>query len=132
MRVENDIESAVGANLKKWLRQTGIWGEYLKLSVLGFRGWPDRLIVWEGGNVLFIEFKQPGEEPRALQVYVHEKLRKMGFTVEVHDDRAIALDSIKAKIRASVRASSGDEAYSHEQGQSAIPPARERKDRDRP
>lgn len=115
-RGEARIEEAVGRGLKAWFKEIGIWGEYLKLSVLGFRGWPDRLILWEGGNVLFIEFKQPGEVPRALQAYVHGKLIKMGFRVETHDDPKLALDSIKEKVRASSGANPGHAPNSDRQG----------------
>jgi hypothetical protein len=110
-RVENAIESAVGRALRAWSTEIGVDIESRKLTVPGERGWPDRMILWEGGNVFFIEFKQPGAKPRALQTYIHEKLRALGFQVEVHDDRNIALDSIKEKVRASLRTNPGHEAH---------------------
>jgi hypothetical protein len=101
-RAEAAIETWVGQKLHKWLKEIGIDGHYLKLTVPGFRGWPDRMILWQGGHVMFVEFKQPGAEYQPLQKYVHGLLAKMGFIVEVHDDRNVALESIKEKIRATI------------------------------
>lgn len=49
-------------------------------------GWPDRILLYRG-HVLFIEYKQLGEKPTALQEYLHEQLRKQGFEVHVIDDK---------------------------------------------
>lgn len=111
MRPEARIEETFKKHLESWFKVVGVEGVVLKLTILGFAGWPDRLILWQGGNLAFIEFKQPGETPRALQLYVHRLLESMGFIVEVHDDWRIALDSIKEKVRASLRADPGHEAH---------------------
>lgn len=58
----------------------------LKLNVWGRIGWPDRLYLHFKGKVLFIEFKQPGEKPKRLQEFIHEKLRRYGFRIEVVDN----------------------------------------------
>lgn len=57
---------------------------YLKLNVLGRRGWPDRIFV-ANGRVLFVEFKAPGEEPRKLQEEIHARLRRARCPVAVVD-----------------------------------------------
>lgn len=57
----------------------------LKLNVMGRRGWPDRLYIYKG-QVLFIEFKRLGEQPRKLQEYIHANIRKHGFDVELVDN----------------------------------------------
>lgn len=101
-RAEAAIETWVGQQFHKFLKDLGITGFYLKLTVPGFRGWPDRMILWQGGHVMFIEFKQPGAPFQPLQKYVHGLLTKMGFIVEVHDDRSLALESIKEKVRATL------------------------------
>jgi hypothetical protein len=97
---EESIEQRFCINLTKWSREHGILVTALKLNLTGRRGWPDRLIMWEGGNLLFIEFKRPGEEPRKLQVFIHGIIRDLGFEVEVYDDAHIALGRVQAKIRA--------------------------------
>lgn len=58
----------------------------LKLNVWGRVGWPDRLFLYHGARILFIEFKRPGEKPKKIQEYIHSRLRKYGFWVEVVED----------------------------------------------
>ena len=107
--LEYDIENGVKCDVTKWARSQGIDVYFLKLTILGFRGWPDRLILWPGGGILFIEFKRPGEKPRKLQEYVHDIIRKLGFEIQVHDNRDIAVAAIKAKVGAAPRTSAGHE-----------------------
>ena len=57
-----------------------------KMNGFGTRSWPDRLFLAQGGRVLFVEFKRAGEKPTPLQAHCHEKLRALGFRVEVVDD----------------------------------------------
>jgi len=106
--MEMQIENRFCLNLNKWAREHNIVVVPLKLNLQGRRGWPDRLIMWEGGNFLFIEFKRPGEEPRKLQLYIHQLLRDIGFEVQVHDDADVALRTVQAKVRATTPA---DEKY---------------------
>lgn len=106
--VENKIETEFVDALADWSRRNHVEVETIKLNLQGRRGWPDRIIIWEGGNLFFIEFKKPGEPPRALQEYIHKILRRMGFVVEVHDNVTDALESVKAKIRASSIAGKSD------------------------
>lgn len=68
----------------------------LKLNLKGNRGWPDRIFLIAGGRPLFIEFKRPGEEPRKLQQQRHRILRKLGYEIQVHEDRQEALSALKA------------------------------------
>ena len=48
-------------------------------------GVPDRLCLFMGGRAVFVEVKRPGEKPRPLQKRQIEKIRKLGFRVEVID-----------------------------------------------
>lgn len=48
-------------------------------------GWPDYLFLY-GGQVLFIEFKKPGETPTILQEEMHRILKYEGFQVYVVDN----------------------------------------------
>lgn len=48
-------------------------------------GLPDRLCLFPDKKVIFVELKTTGMKPRKSQIYVHNKLRKLGFRVEVVD-----------------------------------------------
>lgn len=52
----------------------------------GFDGVPDRIAMFPGGRIAFVEVKAPGEKPRPLQRARHELLRKLGFRVYVLDE----------------------------------------------
>jgi hypothetical protein len=56
-----------------------------KWSSPGHRGVPDDLF-FKKKKVIMIEFKRPGEEPRAQQRKTHTSLKKEGFPVNVIDD----------------------------------------------
>lgn len=88
--VENDIEQEACDLVWQYL---GIEGS--KLKILGDTGYPDRIFWIPGGRPLLIEFKQPGEEPRAKQLHIHEQLRGLGYEVQVHDN---AIDAFQAVI----------------------------------
>lgn len=52
----------------------------------GFDGVPDRIVMFPGGRIAFVEVKAPGEKPRPLQAARHKLLRRMGFKVYVLDE----------------------------------------------
>lgn len=54
----------------------------------GFDGMPDRLILFPGGRIAFVEVKAPGKKPRPLQLARHKLLRNLGFKVYVLDSQA--------------------------------------------
>ena len=60
-------------------------GLAVKFPPLFFAGFPDRIVLMPGGRVVFVELKAPGQRPRALQERVHDRLRGLGFRVEVVD-----------------------------------------------
>lgn len=57
----------------------------IKLLTYQFTGLPDRMCLFPGGVVVFVELKTTGEKPRKIQINIHNKLRKLGFRVEVID-----------------------------------------------
>lgn len=77
---EKHIETACRtiAKARGWL--------YWKLTVMGWPGVPDRLILSTGGRVRFVEFKKPGKKPTPLQEAWHRRLRALGFEVHVIDN----------------------------------------------
>jgi hypothetical protein len=58
---------------------------FWKLTILGFPGVPDRVVLCPGGRIFFVEFKAPGKKPTPLQEAWHRKLRALGFMVYVID-----------------------------------------------
>jgi hypothetical protein len=78
MERERDIER----KLKKKVESTGGWCLKFLSSISGV---PDRICLFPGGLVVFVETKKRGEKPRPLQERVIRKIRKLGFRVEVID-----------------------------------------------
>jgi len=77
---EKQIEQALVRKVK------AMGGIAPKFVSPGFDGMPDRLVLFPGGHIAFVEVKAPGKKPRAIQIARHEMLRRMGFLVYVLDD----------------------------------------------
>jgi hypothetical protein len=60
-------------------------GKCIKLLSNHITGLPDRMCLFPGGKILFIELKTTGQKPRRSQVIMHNALRALGFQVEVID-----------------------------------------------
>ena len=58
-------------------------GILLKLSPFGVAGIPDRILLWPGGIVVFIEFKAQGKYLKPLQKFWRDRLCRLGFRVEL-------------------------------------------------
>lgn len=87
--MERDIEKYLTAEVGKK------GGLCVKFPPLFFRGFPDRVVLMPGGHTVFVETKAPGKTARAIQQRVHEKLRGLGFRVEVLDSRESITDFIR-------------------------------------
>lgn len=61
-------------------------GIAVKFVSPGFDGMPDRLVLFPGSKMAFVEVKAKGCKPRPLQLRRHELLRSLGFLVYVLDD----------------------------------------------
>jgi len=61
-------------------------GIALKFVSPGYDGMPDRLVLFAGGKVAFVEVKAMGCQPRPLQKRRHEMLRRLGLLVYILDD----------------------------------------------
>ena len=81
----------------------------LKLNLQGRRGMPDDLFLFPGGRTLFIEFKAPGEQPTALQLFTHQQLRSLGYEVKVIDDPRIGIRCITEELEAARVPAEGDQ-----------------------
>ncbi len=60
-------------------------GLALKFISPGYDGVPDRIVLFPGGRIAFVEVKAPGEKPRPLHLSRHRLLRRLGFRVYVLD-----------------------------------------------
>lgn len=78
---EKDIEKYLVEQVKK----QGGWA--LKFISPGVSGVPDRIVLLPDGCMFFAEVKRPGAKARPLQLAIHKKLKMLGFTVYVLDDR---------------------------------------------
>ena len=81
MEKERDIERKL---IKRVEREGGLCWKFLS-SVSGV---PDRICLFPGGKLVFVELKRHGAKPRPLQQRQIEKIRKLGFRVEVIDSEA--------------------------------------------
>lgn len=74
---ESSIESAVVRNAENrgWIA----W----KLNPAWVAGVPDRILLASRGRVIFVETKTEGGKVSNIQKWIHERLRRLGFRVEI-------------------------------------------------
>lgn len=77
---EKKLESNLKTRVEKELR-----GWCIKMLSSHIAGLPDRLCLIPGGKVFFVELKTTKQKPRKIQLWVHNKLRLLGFKVYVID-----------------------------------------------
>lgn len=74
MRLEKDIER----KLVDLVGQYG--GRCLKWTCPGWKGVPDRICLFPGGHVVFVELKRPnGGKISPMQRWWREELQRLGF-----------------------------------------------------
>ncbi|MYL41807.1 VRR-NUC domain-containing protein [Virgibacillus salexigens] len=78
---EKDIEEY----LRKKVKAAG--GKAYKFESPGNDGVPDRLVVFPGNNIYFVELKAPGKKPRPLQVKQMRDLENFDCRVGVFDSK---------------------------------------------
>lgn len=78
-----DSEKLVERKLVQQVKENG--GMCIKLLCNHILGLPDRMCLLPGGKIAFIELKTTGEKPKRIQVFMHDKIRKLGFQVLVID-----------------------------------------------
>lgn len=86
------IESSIEHAFKVAVEAKG--GICLKLGITYQNGMPDRLVLMPNGICAFVELKQKGKKPRAIQKWQHERLRKLGYKVFVLDRTSQIDDTI--------------------------------------
>lgn len=74
-------------------------GLAVKFTSPGFNGMPDRLVMFPGGRIAFVEVKAPRETPRPLQRSRLKLLRRLGFKAFVLDNPeqiGVIIDAIQS------------------------------------
>ena len=96
---EKDLERTFSDQLN---RTKKVW--VVKLLSTFIKGLPDRMILCKGGYVGFAEIKTTGKKPTKIQLYIHDKLRSLGFEVFIIDDiesRDIAISFFLKNVKES-------------------------------
>lgn len=78
-----DSEKTIEQRLANLVKLNG--GLCIKLLSDHINGLPDRLCLFPGRKIYFIELKTTGQKPRKLQLYMHSVLKRFGFDVFVLD-----------------------------------------------
>ena len=78
-----ESEKVIERELQAEVKKLGGWA--LKMLPGQVSGLPDRLILLPGGRLFFAEVKTTKQKPRKIQIYIHNKLKELGFRAEVID-----------------------------------------------
>ena len=79
MPTNKPLEKSIENILREEVERQG--GMFLKWTCPGHRGVPDRMILFPGGIIAFVELKRPGAKVKAggLQEWWREKIQSFGF-----------------------------------------------------
>lgn len=79
MLTNKPLEKSIENVLREEVERQG--GMCLKWTCPGHRGVPDRMILFPGGIIAFVELKRPGAKVKAggLQEWWREKIQSFGF-----------------------------------------------------
>lgn len=78
-----DSEKLIERKLVEAVKAKG--GMCIKLLCDQLIGLPDRMCLFPSQKIVFVELKTTGKKPKRIQVFIHNKLRALGFRVEVID-----------------------------------------------
>lgn len=86
--------------IESYLREEvkAIGGKAFKFVSPGNVGVPDRIVLFPGGKIAFAELKAPGKKPTAIQEVQQNRIRALGFEVEVIDSKQ-GVDEFLNKVR---------------------------------
>ena len=78
---EKNVETYLRDQVKRY------GGRAYKFESPGNVGVPDRLVIFPGNRIYFVELKAPGKKPRPNQVLQMKRLNDLGCDVRVIDDK---------------------------------------------
>ena len=78
-----ESEKNLERKLKREVEKIGGW--CIKFIPTHINGLPDRICLLPGGITFFAEIKTTKKTPKKIQLFLHRKLRKLGFRVEIID-----------------------------------------------
>ena len=78
-----ESEKVIERKLVEAVKANG--GMCIKLLCDNLLGLPDRMVLMPHSKIAFVELKTTGQKPRRIQVFMHDRLRNLGFRVEVID-----------------------------------------------
>lgn len=90
-------ESSIEKKLITEVKKRG--GLAVKFVSPGLDGVPDRLVLFPGGRLVFVELKSPGKVMRPLQIKRAKQLTDLGFRVYCIDNKEMiggVLDEIQS------------------------------------
>ena len=90
-------ESIIEKKLKTEVTKLG--GKAYKFTSPGCAGVPDRLILFPGGKLFFVELKAPSKNLEPLQVKRKKELEQLGFKVFKIDTFAGVNDFLKEVLQ---------------------------------
>lgn len=69
-------------------------GMCIKLLSFHILGLPDRMCLFPKAKIVFVELKTTGEKPRKIQLFMIDKIKALGFRVEVIDSTEKVIELI--------------------------------------
>lgn len=101
LKTKPPLEKAVEAKFMKLVKARGLPVKIRKMNGMGFRAWPDRLIIGPKKFVMWIEFKRPeiGKVSEGQEIQFSE-MTDMGHKVYVFDDAEKAYLALELGLKA--------------------------------
>lgn len=87
----------------RWAKDHGILHERNHKGRGAANGFPDDKFYYPGGHLFMVEFKAPGKPASALQAKRIRDFRRMGFDIELIDNREKAIAALAERVVARPR-----------------------------
>lgn len=88
-KLEKHEESAIA----NWCKANNVL--FIKFTPFGSKGWPDRIAVFRGGCIVWVELKRKGKKPTKLQALRMATLSAMGCITMWFDNAEACIDYFK-------------------------------------
>ena len=90
------LESGIERRVCTALKRLGCYA--VKFADSGQRGANDRAVLCPNGKVFFLELKRPGGKRSPHQIFYHQILKSLGFTVVTFDNVKDVIEYTKGFI----------------------------------